>query len=128
MNCKERCSCKNGAKCDPITGQCQCAIGYNGAQCETPCPSGKFGVDCSQNCTCENGATCNVTSGKCICLKGFIGNSCENKRKLFRTKIGKTVHIFHFVGFRMPSGPIWRYVRLGMSLRHGTYCYVSILN
>lgn len=80
-NCKKRCACKNGAKCDAATGKCLCPDGYSGEQCETPCPVGKYGAKCDKTCVCENGATCNVTSGKCICGKGFVGEKCENKRK-----------------------------------------------
>ena len=31
--CSQRCICQNAAKCDPLTGKCQCAPGWTGLAC-----------------------------------------------------------------------------------------------
>ena len=33
-DCKERCSCSNGATCDHRTGTCVCAAGWRGRNCD----------------------------------------------------------------------------------------------
>lgn len=65
-------------------GECQCLPGWLGKKCETPCPSGKFGVNCSQNCSCLNGGECRRHDGACKCRPGWIGIYCtEGKRARF---------------------------------------------
>lgn len=34
LYCRETCSCKNGAKCNPVNGQCKCKPGYQGDNCQ----------------------------------------------------------------------------------------------
>lgn len=34
LYCRETCSCKNGAKCNPANGQCKCKPGYHGDNCQ----------------------------------------------------------------------------------------------
>lgn len=33
-SCGRRCQCRNGANCDPVTGQCSCQPGYTGYFCQ----------------------------------------------------------------------------------------------
>lgn len=33
-DCKENCNCPQNQKCDPISGQCFCKPGFNGANCD----------------------------------------------------------------------------------------------
>ena len=34
QNCSEECECRNGASCDPITGECTCTSGWLGERCD----------------------------------------------------------------------------------------------
>lgn len=40
IDCKEKCTCKNGGLCDKATGRCNCGLGWTGDFCE----SGKANV------------------------------------------------------------------------------------
>ena len=33
-NCQQSCICQNGASCDPVSGACSCAAGWQGVFCE----------------------------------------------------------------------------------------------
>ncbi|KAL3222388.1 hypothetical protein MRX96_050010, partial [Rhipicephalus microplus] len=65
--CHRDCPCKNGARCDPVSGACSCKPGWQGIDCNEPCDSGKYGYECGQLCRCENGALCDHISGACTC-------------------------------------------------------------
>ena len=34
INCLNKCRCKNKGQCDPVTGECICADGWYGRECE----------------------------------------------------------------------------------------------
>lgn len=51
-NCEQQCECYNGASCQHITGECECAPGYVGPKCLETCPSHKFGLNCMEECKC----------------------------------------------------------------------------
>ncbi|PIO30131.1 hypothetical protein AB205_0065980, partial [Aquarana catesbeiana] len=70
-HCSSRCQCKNGARCNPITGACHCASGFKGWRCEALCDPGTYGNDCQQKCQCQNGATCDHVTGECRCPPGY---------------------------------------------------------
>ncbi|CAF92923.1 unnamed protein product [Tetraodon nigroviridis] len=76
-HCSNKCQCRNGAKCNPITGACVCTEGFQGWRCEEPCDRGLFGRDCLQRCRCLNGATCHHQTGQCACAPGYAGAFCE---------------------------------------------------
>lgn len=60
-----------------MTGQCQCAPGWIGNNCNLPCPDGSYGVGCTQQCKCKNGARCRKNDGYCICTEGRMGVHCD---------------------------------------------------
>ncbi|KAL0168008.1 hypothetical protein M9458_036230, partial [Cirrhinus mrigala] len=72
-HCSNRCQCKNGALCNPITGACVCTDGYQGWRCEDQCEPGYYGKGCQLQCQCLNGATCHHETGECICAPGYMG-------------------------------------------------------
>lgn len=72
-HCSNRCQCRNGAKCNPITGACVCTDGYQGWRCEDLCENGYYGKGCLLPCQCLNGATCDHETGECICASGYTG-------------------------------------------------------
>lgn len=72
-HCTNRCQCRNGAKCNPITGACVCTDGYQGWRCEEPCDPNFYGKDCLLECQCLNGATCHHQTGECLCAPGYTG-------------------------------------------------------
>ncbi|CAG0900959.1 unnamed protein product, partial [Cyprideis torosa] len=96
-DCERICSCKNGASCHPVTGECTCSAGYQvgwagyqvgwagyqvgwagyqGKHCESRCDSWTYGLRCSQPCDCDaDGAEgCDPATGTCICKPGFRDN------------------------------------------------------
>ncbi|TTF71933.1 Multiple epidermal growth factor-like domains protein 10 [Bagarius yarrelli] len=77
-HCSNRCQCKNGALCNPITGACICTTGYHGWRCEELCESGTYGNNCHQKCQCQNNATCHHVTGECTCSPGYTGAFCED--------------------------------------------------
>uniref|UniRef100_A0A3Q4H4Y9 Multiple EGF like domains 11 n=1 Tax=Neolamprologus brichardi TaxID=32507 RepID=A0A3Q4H4Y9_NEOBR len=76
-HCSNRCQCRNGAKCNPITGACVCTDGYQGWRCEEHCDPKFYGKDCLLECQCLNGATCHHQTGECLCAPGYTGAFCE---------------------------------------------------
>ena len=76
-DCSGKCSCSDNGRCDPVSGQCHCDLGWMGETCEQLCPSGSFGPDCVHSCVCQNNGSCDPVSGCCSCLPGFYGQSCE---------------------------------------------------
>ena len=77
FNCTQLCECDNDAKCDPVTGTCNCKLGWMGDRCEIPCPLGKFGPGCKHTCNCKNGAGCDPVTGCCRCSNGWYGQQCD---------------------------------------------------
>lgn len=51
-NCEQQCECYNNAKCDHITGECECADGFFGPKCFDNCPSHTYGFNCTEECKC----------------------------------------------------------------------------
>ncbi|CAD5119301.1 DgyrCDS7928 [Dimorphilus gyrociliatus] len=85
-DCTKKCFCRGGASCDKAIGKCpndECAAGYKGATCSTPCETigkGEFGQDCKGICKCKDGnGACNSITGFCIggCLPGFQSADCQ---------------------------------------------------
>ena len=60
-------NCLNGGTC--VSGDCDCPVGFTGADCgiEDRC--------ITQNVSCLNGGTCN--NGACACPDGFSGPDCS---------------------------------------------------
>ena len=72
-HCSNRCQCRNGALCNPISGACVCAAGFQGWRCEEICPPGTYGLTCQLSCKCQNNALCDYITGECRCSPGFTG-------------------------------------------------------
>jgi len=87
--CLMKCSCKNGAECNPVTGGCKCLPGFTGPDCGRTCPTGSFGQDCQSICDCKNDAWCDPLTGACACKDNYYGSKCESSCKLitFHLKI-----------------------------------------
>ncbi|XP_068122099.1 scavenger receptor class F member 1 [Hyperolius riggenbachi] len=63
--CQHTCpSCIYG-RCDPVTGDCVCNLGYWRQSCNETCPNGFFGGNCSSACDC-GGGPCDPMYGKCL--------------------------------------------------------------
>ena len=91
QNCERQCKCLNGGKCDHVTGQCDCKVGFYGDTC-LECPEGNYGKNCSMECNCQNGGVCNKVVGSCDCLKpGFHGDKCQHCMSL-------CVHLSFIIG------------------------------
>ncbi|CAH1790594.1 unnamed protein product [Owenia fusiformis] len=75
--CRETCSCYNGATCDPEYGKCSCPDGYIGDRCEEECTPNRYGKNCTEVCQCVNDAICGHTDGRCACAQGYTGHHCE---------------------------------------------------
>lgn len=65
--------CMSVCRCDKFTGNCECAPGWEGQNCEFPCVGSNFGLNCRNSCDCHNGAYCNPVDGTCICAGGYYG-------------------------------------------------------
>ncbi|KAI8778074.1 signal peptide, CUB and EGF domain-containing protein 2, partial [Biomphalaria glabrata] len=79
--CAFTCACivNNTAKCDSVTGNCQCSTGWEGPTCDSDIN------ECNSNLDfCKNASNCINTIGSfmCSCPKGFInatsGKACED--------------------------------------------------
>ncbi|KAI8778064.1 signal peptide, CUB and EGF domain-containing protein 2, partial [Biomphalaria glabrata] len=79
--CAFTCACivNNTAKCDNVTGDCQCSTGWEGPTCDSDIN------ECNSNLDfCKNASNCINTIGSfmCLCPKGFInatsGKACED--------------------------------------------------
>ncbi|KAG8147026.1 hypothetical protein E2320_014079 [Naja naja] len=77
--CRQMCSCKNGASCSPKDGICECAPGFRGPNCQRPCQSGRYGKKCSVPCKCANHSICHPVDGSCDCLPGWTGSDCARR-------------------------------------------------
>ncbi|CAG2243184.1 unnamed protein product [Mytilus edulis] len=83
--CTKLCSehCEKGG-CNGIDGNCTdgaCKIGYEGAQCDQRCESGKYGRNCMLDCgMCLNKEACDGVNGKCQsgCEAGYSGETCNH--------------------------------------------------
>ncbi|XP_054880848.1 multiple epidermal growth factor-like domains protein 10 [Poeciliopsis prolifica] len=93
-HCSNRCQCKNGALCNPITGSCICTPGYRGWRCEAQCESGSYGNGCQWTCQCQNGAICHHVTGECNCSPGYTGTLCQDECPVgtFGAGCAKTCH------------------------------------
>lgn len=50
------------------TGSCECAPGFVGISCETPCRHGYYGNACHEQCPSSCHGQCNIVDGSCSCL------------------------------------------------------------
>ncbi|XP_008422037.1 multiple epidermal growth factor-like domains protein 10 isoform X2 [Poecilia reticulata] len=93
-HCSNRCQCKNGALCNPITGSCICTPGYRGWRCEAQCETGSYGNGCQWTCQCQNGAICHHVTGECNCSPGYTGTLCQDECPVgtFGAGCAKTCH------------------------------------
>lgn len=126
-NCSQRCSCKNGATCDRVTGACKCGAGFSGSQCEKPCNIGFFGANCTGECACLNDAICSPSTGACQCRRGFSGNKCETRSKFFVCLVIACINFANGFVFSVPRGPIWRDLLQPLFVQYGEYRDVSEL-
>lgn len=58
-----------------INGSCTACIGFMDENCETPCPSSRFGPMCSNLCNCTEDQECNPYVG---CFPNINVNDCYN--------------------------------------------------
>lgn len=49
-DCHSQCECMNNSSCDPETGTCICARGWEGVDCSQPCKEGWYGMRCKEKC------------------------------------------------------------------------------
>ena len=79
MNCSNRCTCANDAKCDSIDGTCFCAPGFEGEFCDDICHSWSYGESGSSSCSCNqtNAVSCDHVTGDCNCDRFWTGKVCE---------------------------------------------------
>ncbi len=84
-DCAGVCACENVARCDHITGECNCPAGWTGEACSegkynlqhlmqviidyiAECEEGTYGPDCIHDCECRTRVeSCNRFNGTCTC-------------------------------------------------------------
>lgn len=86
LSVKAQCpnSCNGHGTCD-IFGRCQCAVGFQGADCsERTCTLGLAWADQAAGidqahlpAECSNAGICDLSTGECECWAGFVGEACE---------------------------------------------------
>ncbi|KAF8353836.1 hypothetical protein PRIPAC_95459 [Pristionchus pacificus] len=96
--CGENGNCEHGVCIETeigniMSGQCECATYYEGAQCDT----------LINNCTivpCSPNGRCDETSHKCVCYGLYEGNFCEIHYSYWRSKdfITKSFFIIFILG------------------------------
>ena len=74
-------------RCNPISGECQCAAGKQGSNCSEDCRPGSYGIDCEGTRDCQNGENCYPVNGTCYCLPGFQGDNCEQMQDTFNVLV-----------------------------------------
>ncbi|XP_070547283.1 multiple epidermal growth factor-like domains protein 10 [Ptychodera flava] len=76
--CRQKCNCFNGAKCDGVTGQCSCPTYWDGPQC-TSCQVVPHMDYCRTKCLyCYNGHICDpIRRRDCLCAVGWRGDYCD---------------------------------------------------
>ncbi|XP_066287780.1 angiopoietin-1 receptor-like [Branchiostoma lanceolatum] len=83
-NCEKDCPvCYNGGQCDHTTGECICAPGFNGTNCDRGCGGNRFGQACNFRCNsmgsidgCRGRMLCVPDPVGCVCPPGFKGPLC----------------------------------------------------
>ncbi|XP_023161071.2 protein draper isoform X4 [Drosophila hydei] len=78
--CNIICRCLNNSSCDSDTGNCICAPGWTGEDCDEPCPDGFYGMECKERCpdSMHGKATCDHITGEVICRPGYLGLTCQH--------------------------------------------------
>ncbi|XP_075445437.1 scavenger receptor class F member 1 isoform X2 [Ascaphus truei] len=94
--CQSPCLCSPHGTCNPLTGSCQCDLGWWAPYCNKPChcnlqtsrcnPAtghcicdiGWWGQRCSVKCNC-NRSPCLQINGQCKCQEGWWGGLCERQ-------------------------------------------------
>nr|CAD7433347.1 unnamed protein product [Timema monikensis] len=78
-DCNSQCDCHNNSSCDPQTGTCVCARGWEGVDCSQHCREGYYGLRCKEKCPDVYGnRTCDHVTGEFVCRSGYIGLTCEH--------------------------------------------------
>ncbi|XP_039766811.1 LOW QUALITY PROTEIN: platelet endothelial aggregation receptor 1 [Ornithorhynchus anatinus] len=80
LGCPAPCECHPGhsLSCHPMSGECRCAAGWAGLQCNESCPQGQHGPGCREPCLCLHGGTCRPDTGLCLCTPGYTGAHCAS--------------------------------------------------
>ncbi|KAJ8682438.1 hypothetical protein QAD02_018230, partial [Eretmocerus hayati] len=58
---------------------CTCEPGFQGHDCASECPQGRWGLNCENKCNCLRDVRCNPVDGHCECPPGWMGSRCERK-------------------------------------------------
>ncbi|XP_071854918.1 uncharacterized protein [Apostichopus japonicus] len=76
--------CYNGGICDEVTGNCICAPGFKGNNCQIACGGNRFGHTCEFRCSdtdepnrCRHYLFCLVHPFGCRCNTGWKGLNCN---------------------------------------------------
>ncbi|WAQ98532.1 MEG10-like protein [Mya arenaria] len=75
--CLNQCHCKDGRRCNGVTGECLttvCSAGWKGVACNITCEHGEYGENCQENCHCFKDQECATDS---VCDPGFHGQNCS---------------------------------------------------